>query len=208
VVLGLTLVAVVCVGGLTGRQARVWRDTTSLWAQAVRATPACVICHVNLGNQLLEASAPNAALGHFRRVLERALELQPHRAGTHRSLDLTLEGLGRRDEAIEAYRAGLALAPRGLGMRLSLATALLVVGRLDDMVVVVEDARRFYGPAALARYFQDAARYRLEAPVPRFGLVLTWRVLGEPERARAELEVQRRLHPVLAGLAASEGDCS
>jgi hypothetical protein len=38
VVLGLTLVAVVCVGGLTGRQARVWRDTTSLWAQAVRAT--------------------------------------------------------------------------------------------------------------------------------------------------------------------------
>jgi hypothetical protein len=93
-------------------------------------------------------------------------------------------------------------------MRLSLATALLVVGRLDDMVVVVEDARRFYGPAALARYFQDAARYRLEAPVPRFGLVLTWRVLGEPERARAELEVQRRLHPVLAGLAAPEGDSS
>jgi hypothetical protein len=107
-----------------------------------------------------------------------------------------------------AYRAGLAVAPRGLAMRLSLATALLAVGRMDERVVVVDDARRFYEPAALARYFQDAARHRPEAPVPRYALVRAWRVLGEPARARAELEALRRLHPELADLAAPEGESS
>jgi tetratricopeptide (TPR) repeat protein len=204
VVLGVTLVALAGLGALTWRQALVWRDTTSLWAQAVRATPGCVICHVNLGHQLLEAKAPDAALGHFRR----ALELQPGRAGTYRSLGLALEALGRLDEAIRTYREGLALAPRGLAVRLSLATALLAAGRLDETIGVVDEARRFYEPAALARYFEGAARHRPDAPVPRLGLVRAWRALGERDRARAELEALGRLHPGLAGVVVAGGEPS
>jgi tetratricopeptide (TPR) repeat protein len=202
--LGLTCAAVVALGALSWRQARIWRDTTSLWAQAVRATPDCVVCHVNRGHLLLESGAPAPALGHFRR----ALDLGPNRGATYRSLGLALEALGRRDEAIEAYRAGLALSPRGLAIRLSLATALLAAGRLDEMVTVVDEARRFYAPTALVHYFEDVARHKPDAPVPRFGLVRTWRVLGEPARARAELEVLRRLHPGLAGLVAPDGEPS
>ena len=204
VVLGMTMAAVVGLGALTWRQARVWRDTTSLWGQAVRATPGCVICHVNLGHQLLEAGAPDAALGHFRR----ALELQPARAGTYRSLGLALEALGRLDEAIDAYGEGLARAPRGLALRLSLATALLAAGRLDETVRVVDGARRFYEPATLAQYFEDVARHKPDAPVPRLGLVRAWRVLGERERARAEIEVLGRLHPGLAAVVVTEGEPS
>jgi hypothetical protein len=194
VALGITMVAVAGLGALTWRQARVWRDTMTLWGHAVRATPACALCHVNLGHQLLEAGAPAAALGHFRR----ALELQPGRTATYRSLGLALEALGRRGEAIDAYQEGLALAPRGLAVRLSLAAVLLAAGRLDETVGVVDGARRFYEPAALARYFEDVARHKPDAPVPRLGLVRAWRALGERERARAELEVLRRLHPGLA----------
>jgi hypothetical protein len=63
-----------------------------------------------------------------------------------------------------------------------------------------DGASRFHAPAAFARYFEDMARHKPEAPVARLGLVRAWRALGEPERARAELEVLRRLNPDLAGL--------
>jgi protein O-mannosyl-transferase len=200
-VLGVVLLAVGGLGVLTWRQVRVWHDTMTLWAQAVRATPGCVICQVNLGHEFLEAGAPADAVGYFRR----ALHLQPDRAATYRSLGLALEALGRRDEAIAAYRSGLALAPRGLAVRLSLATALLAADRLDEAVGVVDGASRFYEPAALAHYFEDAARHRPEAPVPRFGLVRAWRALGRPERAGAELDVLRRLHPGLANRVVAGG---
>ncbi|HEX2501007.1 MAG TPA: BTAD domain-containing putative transcriptional regulator [Methylomirabilota bacterium] len=203
-VLGLTMGAVIVLGVLTWRQAEAWRDTTSLWRQAVRATPGCVICHVNLGHQLLEGSAADAALGHF----HRAIALQPGRAATYRSLGLALEATGRRAEAIHAYREGLGLTPHGLAIRLSLATALLGAGRLDETVVVVDEALRYHEPAALAQYFEDVARHKPDAPVPRLGLVRAWRTLGERERARAELDVLRRLHPGLAGLAAAGGEPS
>jgi tetratricopeptide (TPR) repeat protein len=202
--LGLTMGAVVVLGVLTWRQAEAWRDTTSLWQQAVRATPGCVICHVNLGHQLLDGRAPDVALEHFRR----AIALQPGRAATYRSLGLALEATGRRADAIQAYRVGLGLAPHGLAVRLSLATALLSAGRLDETVVVVDEALRYHEPAALAQYFEDVARHRPDAPVPRLGLVRAWRTLGERERAQAELEVLRRLHPGLAGLAVASGEPS
>jgi hypothetical protein len=106
------------------------------------------------------------------------------------------------------WRRSGASTPRGLAVRLSLATALLAAGRLDETVGVVDGAGRFYEPVALARYFEDVARHRPDAPVPRLGLVRAWRALGERDRARAELETLRRLHPGLAGVVAGEGEAS
>jgi tetratricopeptide (TPR) repeat protein len=204
VVLGMAMAAIVGLGVLTWRQARVWRDTTSLWKQAVRATPDCVICQVNLGHLRLETGAPDAALQHFRR----ALELRPDRSGSYRSLGLALEALGRREEAIEAYRGALTLAPRDLGFRLLLATALLAAGRPEETVGVIDEARRFYEPAALVQYYEEMVRRGPDAPVPRLGLVSAWRTLGARERAGAELEALRRLHPGLAGAVVATEDPS
>jgi tetratricopeptide (TPR) repeat protein len=195
------VLATVCLGVLTWHQAQAWRDSTSLWRQAVRATPDCVVCRVNLGHELLEASAPGPALEQF----ARARELQPDRAQTYRSLGLALEGLGRRDAAIDAYRAGLALTPPSLTLRLSLASALLAAGRLEETVGVVDEAGRFYAPNTLASYYGAAAQHRPEAPVPRLGLVRAWTALGDRDRARGELESLRRLAPGLADLAAARG---
>jgi len=195
------VVAVVGLGVLTWRQAHAWRDSTSLWRQAVRATPDCVLCWLNLGHELLEADAPGPALEHF----ARARELQPDRAQTYRSLGLALEALGRRDAAIDAYRAGLALTPPSLTLRLSLASALLAAGRLEEAARVVDEAGRFYPPTALASYYGAAAAHRPEAPVPRLGLVRAWTALGDRDRARGELERLRRLAPGLADLAAARG---
>ena len=121
------------------------------------------------------------------------------------SLAMALEALGRCDAAIEAYRAGLAVAPDSMTLRLSLASALLAAGRLDETVDVVDEASRFHAPADLASYYGAAARHRPEAPVPRLGLVRAWTALADRDRARDELERLRRLAPGLADLAAARG---
>jgi hypothetical protein len=194
-------VATVSLATLTWHQARVWRDTASLWEHAVRATPACVICQVNRGYQLLDAGAPDRALQHF----HIAYELRPSRPQTYGSLATAFEALGRPDAAIDAYRAGLAVAPNSLTLRLSLASALLAAGRLDETVGVVDEASRFYDPTALASYYGAAAQHRPEAPVPRLGLVRVWTALGDRDRARGELERLRQVAPGLADLAAARG---
>jgi tetratricopeptide (TPR) repeat protein len=201
VVLGVLALLVAFVA-LTWQQQAIWRDTTSLWAHAVAVTPDCPACQVNAGHMLLEAGQPGAALEHF----ERAVALRPERAGSYRSVGLALEALGRRDEAIAWYRRGLGAAPGSLAVRLQLATALLAAGQLDEVVETMEAAWRIYEPSALLPYFEAAVHHRPEAPVPRLALVRAWRALGERERARAELEVLRRLHPSLAGLVVAAGD--
>jgi hypothetical protein len=74
--------------------------------------------------------------------------------------------------------------------------------------VVIDAAWNFHEPAGLARYFEEAARHRPEAPVPRLGLVRAWLTLGDVERARAEFEVLRRLHPELAAVVVAAGRSS
>jgi tetratricopeptide (TPR) repeat protein len=199
-ILGIAVLAAAGLAALTWQQARTWRDTASLWRQAVRSTPDCAICHVNLGHQLLDAGAPEAALQHFRA----AVALRPDRAGTYRSLGRALEALGRPDAAMEAYRHGLARSPQALELRVALAAVLVQAGRLDEAVGVVDDAWRFFEPHGLMRYFEAAARHGPEAPVPRLGLVRAWLALGEPERARTELEALRRLRPDLAAIVAGD----
>ncbi len=93
-------------------------------------------------------------------------------------------------------------SPPSLALRLSLASALLAAGRLEETVGVVDEAGRFYDPTALASYYGAAAAHRPEAPVPRLGLVRAWTALGDRDRARGELERLRRLAPGLADLAA------
>jgi protein O-mannosyl-transferase len=193
-VLSMTLIAIVGLGVLTARQARVWHDTMSLWRHAVRVTPECVVCQVNLGYELLGARDPEAALLQF----QRALALQPTRAATYRSAGLALEALGRGDEAIRAYRSGLGIEPWDLSLRMSLATQLLADGRMDDTVRAIEGAWRYYPPDALVHYFEDVVRHKPDAPVPRLGLVRARWSVGEREQAQKELVVLRRLNPDLA----------
>jgi hypothetical protein len=75
---------------------------------------------------------------------------------------------------------------------------LLATGRLDEVIQTVDTAWRYYEPAALVPYFEDAVRHRPAAAVPRLGLVLAWLAAGQPDRARAEHDVLRRLHHDLA----------
>jgi hypothetical protein len=197
-VAALLLVAVMLAAS-TWYQTQAWRDTRRLWAQSVQATPDCVVCRVNFGYQLLDAGVPEGALEQF----HAAYLLRPERSQTYGSLARALEALGRRDAAIDACRAGLALEPQNLALRLLLASALVGAGRLTEAVDAIDAAGRFYDATALAGYYGDAARHQPDAPVPRLGLVRAWTALGDGARASDELERLRRLAPELAELVAA-----
>jgi hypothetical protein len=194
----LVAVSVIGLAVLAGQQTRVWRDTLSLWAHAVEATPECALCHANLGHSLLERGAPEAALPHF---LD-AVILRPHRSGTYRGLGRALEALGNPDEAIAWYRFGLAQIPTALSLGIDLATALVAQGRLTEATAALASPARFYPAGELVTYFESAVAARPTAPVPRLGLVRARLAAGDRERAREAYEGLRQLHPGLGALVA------
>jgi tetratricopeptide (TPR) repeat protein len=194
VALGVTVTAIVSLGVLTSRQTRVWHDTVSLWEHAIRATPACVVCRINLAVARLRSREPDAAVAH----LQHALMLRPAHAELYRGIGVPLDALGRRDEAITAYRQGLAVDPRDLRLRMLLANALLASDHPDEAVGVLEEAWRFYTARAMVAYFEDVRRRQPDSALGQFGLARAWWILGERERARGELDALRRLNPDLA----------
>jgi hypothetical protein len=60
-----------------------------------------------------------------------------------------------------------------------------------------------YDAPGVARSFAEPARHGPERPVPRLGLARARLARGEPGRARAELDVLRRLRPDLATILAA-----
>ena len=70
------------------------------------------------------------------------IELEPHYHPFRWSLGWALGGLGRYDEAIEAFKQGLVAAPDDAFPRSCLAWALGVAGRRNEAVVILGDLER------------------------------------------------------------------
>jgi len=113
--------AVVALCVLTPRQVRVWRDTGSLWEQAIRVHPNNGVAHSHLANWLQRQGDLHGALNH--RSL--AMKNRPPDANLYADLGGTLRQLDRPAEAVTAFRKALELDPEsiralnGLGMILA-----------------------------------------------------------------------------------------
>jgi Flp pilus assembly protein TadD len=102
--LGVTLVAF---GLLTFQQARVWRDSGTLWGHATTVAPDTYQSHNNLGLHYLGQGKYDSALHEF----DETLRLNPSSAKGYFNRGLALAKAGRPDQAITSYRKGLALRP-------------------------------------------------------------------------------------------------
>jgi len=71
--------------------------------------------------------------------LRAATDINPHNAGWHFNIGLTLDELERFDEAIEAYRCGLEIDPNDLHALTHLGTDLRRIGKLDEAITVFEE---------------------------------------------------------------------
>lgn len=196
-----------------------WRDSRSLFAQAVRIAPGEDLVHLGLAEGLraegrhVEAHAeageavrlqPNRAenwkihgltLLHLNRSdeaissFQKALSLEPS-AMSHQNLAMAMAAAGRPDEAIRLYETALKIDP-GLPMaRNNLAAALLAVGRIDEAQEMV---------AQLLIERPDYARARIT-------LARVWKARGNSASAIRELEMAVQISPqsaeAHAGLAA------
>jgi len=195
--LAVASVVLVCWSLLTWRQVQIWRDSTSLWAQAVEVSPTCVRCHVNLGNRLGASDGGVEALAHY----ERAVSLAPEQVEIHTNMGLLLVRVGRPAEAIPHYELVLVRYPDRLVARVNLVRSLVDAGRLPEALARLDEASSTSSPGAQLEYFEQMTRAEPTAPVAWLGLFLAAARAGDQVRARAAYATLAGLHAELAALA-------
>lgn len=82
-------------------------ESREAYRRALELAPRHVAAHINLGRLLHEARELEAAEAHFRIALEES----PGNPAALNSLGVSLEDLGRRSEAMDAYREAVRLDP-------------------------------------------------------------------------------------------------
>lgn len=105
VVAGVVLLA--C-ASLTRAQLVHWQDASALARRSVSVTRDNYVMHFNLGLALQTEGDLAGAREHY----ERAIAIEPGRAGFHGNLATVLVALGKPGAAVERYQAAIALEPR------------------------------------------------------------------------------------------------
>jgi tetratricopeptide (TPR) repeat protein len=166
--------AVVALGLLSVHQSRHWRDTRSLWAQALRVDPDCAFCHNAMGRALAEED-PAQAEHQYRE----ALRINPTQADAHNNLGILLMDQGHPEQALRHLFQAVALEPDNGTMHYNLANALGRLGRVDE---------------ALEQYERAAAAPRWKPPPTLFNnwayLLITKGLFAEAaEKARVAVRM-------------------
>jgi tetratricopeptide (TPR) repeat protein len=113
---------------LTWRQLGVWKNSFTLFDQAIAVTERNYLAHDNRGLFLVRAGKVEEGMADYRR----ALAINPVYLNAHNNLGYALAGQGRFAEAIPEYRAALRENPEHLEVRNNLANALSDVGQLAE----------------------------------------------------------------------------
>jgi Flp pilus assembly protein TadD len=185
-----TAAAAVCLACivLTFRQVAVWRDSVTLYLQAIGSTTDNYVAHYNLAvvyetrGQLDDAAAQlretvrarplfipaHTALGQIfarqGRPAEAAPEFaavlrsQPDNADAHYNYGLALAQSGNLPDALREFRATVALRPADFEARFNLAIALLSEGRREEATTQLTEVLRLKPDFAPARQELDSLR--------------------------------------------------
>ncbi|MBI3552117.1 MAG: tetratricopeptide repeat protein [Elusimicrobia bacterium] len=127
----------VLLGALSWRQVLVWRDSQSLWTQALSVEPYSSVAHNNMGTLLVRQGRVEEAVGHF----ETALAVNPACVDAVDRLLKVQNDPSRSREAAE-LRETIEVNPVCRSAKVNLVTARASLGR--DL----EDAAVFYGKLA------------------------------------------------------------
>jgi tetratricopeptide (TPR) repeat protein len=127
---GVATVTLLGLGGLTWRQAQVWRDSETLWRHVLATGQESKFAHNNLG--LIQASRGDSVKGveHFRR----ALEIDPAYANAHYNLGNVLSERAELDSAIRHFRRAIQIDPVHVNAYNNLGIALAKQGELEEAI--------------------------------------------------------------------------
>ena len=197
-------------GTLTWRQIGVWRDSETLWRYALVLAPDSYIAHTNMAIALSKQSHAAAVEQHYQAALaiqpdgpeglvgfggllsdtgrcaealpflQRGLALKSQDAIGRMNLAITLQRLGRYEEAVGLYREQLAAdvsSARRAKLYTGLGGALGSLGRMPEA----------------ADCFREAAMLAPQDDLPPYNLGLALRTMGNLDEALASFEAAIRL---------------
>jgi len=163
------LLLIAALGALSWRQTAVWRDSVSVFEQAVATSRDNLLAEYYLGKAYRIAGNPDKAIFHLReairinsrypginaelaellfergdldgaiRTYERSLQLEPESAPAHNNLGYALQQRGEPELALRHYEAALRINPRYALAHANAAAVLARLGRDSE----AEEHRRF-----------------------------------------------------------------
>jgi tetratricopeptide (TPR) repeat protein len=125
-----------------------WKNSETLWRNALACTSDNNIAHNNLGTALLEMGRLDEAAIHF----QKALELQPQYAEARNNLGNVFFQKGRLDEAVADYQKALEIDPKLALARYNLGVAFLQNGRVSEAAGHFQGALQIEPDFAKAHY--------------------------------------------------------
>lgn len=150
----------------------VWRNSETLWNQALSSTTNNYVAHCNLGGTLIKEGRVEEAIDHCQKALaihpdypdvhlnlghayakrsnwteaitsyRAAIRTAPNSAKAHSSLAVSLATQGETDEAIAQFREAIRIDPDYVDAHYNLATVLLRLGRRDEAVIHLRELLR------------------------------------------------------------------
>ncbi|MEI7481534.1 MAG: tetratricopeptide repeat protein [Elusimicrobiota bacterium] len=115
----------------TWLQVKVWRDSESVWRQALAINPSIAVAHNNLGMALNAHGHREEAMQHY----NLALRVKPDYALAHNNLANALAAQGNTEEAIRHYDLALKAKPNYADAHYNLALALTRQGKMDAAIL-------------------------------------------------------------------------
>lgn len=134
----LACLVISVLANLTWRQQKVWRDSESLWTQAVTVNPEADFPHGILGLVLDNQGRFEEAAAHYRK----ALDLNPGLWKAHNNLGADLDALGRPEQAVPHFSEALKLNPDYAEARNNLGRALDKLGKHEEAAAQYREALR------------------------------------------------------------------
>ena len=115
---------------LTWRQAGIYKDLETLWADTIAKNPESFAAHGNMGALWLQRGEGDKAIASY----ERALDIKPDLVEAHLSLGIEYAKRGETDRAIEHFRAAIKTEPNFAAAHNGLGAALARQGKMDDAI--------------------------------------------------------------------------
>jgi Flp pilus assembly protein TadD len=196
-------------GLLTWKQAQVYQNAETLWADTLAKNPACWMAYDNLGKALADEGQIDEAISH----LEKAIQLQPDDANLHSDLGDTLIRKGQMDEAISQFQEALRLKPNDALFHNNLGLALEDQGQTDEAISQFQEALRLKPNNAISHnnlglaldkkgqmdeaisQYQEAIRLKPDFVLAHYNLGVALARNGQMDEAISQFREALRLEP-------------
>jgi len=135
----LAACSLIIIGALTFAahlQAAAWKDSDTLWTQALSRTVDNLMAELNLGESAYQQGRTSDAIRRF----ERALQIDPDRASVHSSLGVALLEKGRAVESLAHLQTAIVLDPHDADAHYNLGNTFLAMGRSREAVAQYQQA--------------------------------------------------------------------